>query len=188
VPLIGRDAELGRLRDLAQQAEQGREQIAIVLGEAGIGKTRLLAEITAEVLARKSEVLLGRAFESEQLLAFGPWVAAIRSGRVLEEPGVLDTLAPAWQRELRRLFPETGEQVAGQPGDENYRRLFEAIERLLSVAAQRRPVVLLLEDLHWADEMSLRLLSYFGRRIHAARLLVIASARPGSWPGSSISD
>jgi len=182
--LIGRDAELGRLRDLAQRAEEGRGQIAIVLGEAGIGKTRLLAEIAAEGLARRSEVLLGRAFESEQLLAFGPWVAAIRSSGVLEEPGVLDALAPAWQRELARLFPEAGEP-ADQSGEENYRRLFEAIERLLSTLAQRRPVVLLLEDLHWADEMSLRLLSYLGRRNHAWRLLVVGSARAEELVGAT---
>jgi DNA-binding SARP family transcriptional activator/tetratricopeptide (TPR) repeat protein len=186
IPLIGRDAELGRLRDLAQLAEEGRGQVAIVLGEAGIGKTRLLAEIAGEALARKSEVLLGRAFESEQLLAFGPWVAAIRSGRVLEGPSVLDTLAPVWRRELARLFPEAGEPVAGQPGEENYRRLFEAIERLLSAATQRRPVMLLLEDLHWADEMSLRLLSYLGRRNHAWKLLVIASARTEELVGAAV--
>ncbi|MGH7393713.1 MAG: ATP-binding protein, partial [Candidatus Rokuibacteriota bacterium] len=185
-PLIGRDTELGRLRDLARQAEEGRGRIAIVLGEAGIGKTRLLAEVAAEALERGSDVLLGRAFESEQLLAFGPWVAAVRGSRVLEEPGALDTLAPAWRSELARLFPEVGDPVAaGGAGGENYRRLFEAMEGLLSVLAERRPMVLILEDLHWADEMSLRLLSYLGRRMHAWTLLVVGSAREEELAGAA---
>jgi tetratricopeptide (TPR) repeat protein len=158
----------------------------MVLGEAGIGKTRLLAEVAAEALDRGSEVLLGRAFESEQLLAFGPWVAAIRGCRVLEDPGALDALAPAWQRELARLFPEVGAAGATtDAGEENYRRLFEAIERLLAVLAERRPMLLVLEDLHWADGMSLRFLSYLGRRNQAWKLLVVASAREEELAGAA---
>jgi len=185
-PLIGRDSELERLRDLARQAEGGQGRIVVVLGEAGIGKTRLVAEVAAEALERGSDVLLGRAFESEQLLAFGPWVAAIRSRRVLEEPGALDALAPAWQNQLARLFPEVGDPAAvTEVGSEDYRRLFEAMERLLSTLAERRPMVIILEDLHWADEMSLRLLSYLGRRTHAWKLLVVASAREEELVGAA---
>lgn len=77
----------------------------IVLGEAGIGKTRLLAELAREALGRGIDVLLGRAFESEQLLAFGPWVAAIRDGRVLDETDVLDALAPAWRGAVGLMIP-----------------------------------------------------------------------------------
>jgi DNA-binding SARP family transcriptional activator len=184
--LIGRETELQRLRHLARQAEEGQGRIAIVLGEAGIGKTRLVAEVAGEALGRGRDVLLGRAFESEQLLAFGPWVAAIRSGRVLEEPGALDALAPVWQAELSRLFPEVGDPVAASPpGEENYLRLFEAMERLLSTLAERRPMVIILEDLHWADEMSLRLLSYLGRRTRTWKLLVVASARQEELVGAA---
>src|SRR5262249_6950452 len=74
IPLIGREAELAQLQALARRAAEGTGQIAIVVGEAGIGKTRLLAEVAIEAFERRSAVLLGRAFESEQLLAFGPWV------------------------------------------------------------------------------------------------------------------
>jgi len=185
-PLIGRDVELGQLRDLAVQAEDGRGSVVMVLGEAGIGKTRLLAELAVATLDRGSEVLFGRAFESEQLLAFGPWVAAVRGSHVLARPGVLNALAPAWQNELARLFPEVGDPaVAGEAGGENYRRLFEAIERLLATLAERRPMVLILEDLHWADEMSLRLLSYLGRRNHARQLLMVGSAREEEVAGAA---
>lgn len=177
-PLIGRDTELERLQQVARQAEEGRGRIAIVFGEAGIGKTRLLAEVAADALERGGDVLLGRAFESERLLAFGSWVAAIRGSRVLEEPGVLDAVTPALRSDLARLFPELAEPAAASAeGGENYRRLFEAMGALLSGMSERRPVLLLLEDLHWADEMSVRLLCYLGRRNSTWRLLIIASAR-----------
>src|SRR5262249_20404369 len=86
IPLIGREAELAELQALARRAADGAGQVAIVLGEAGIGKTRLLGEIAIEAFDAGHAVLLGRAFESEQLLAFGPWVSAIRESRVLEDP------------------------------------------------------------------------------------------------------
>ena len=184
-PLIGRDTELERLRALLQRAEEGSGQVAIVLGEAGIGKSRLLTEVASEAFEKGCAVLRGRAFESEQLLAFGPWVAAIRESRVLEEPGVLDALAPIWRAELARLFPEVGEPTARGSGPEDHLRLFEAIERLLATLAGTRPMVLLIEDLHWADEMSLRLLAYVGRRNHDWKLLVIASARQEELVGAA---
>jgi DNA-binding SARP family transcriptional activator len=177
IPLIGRDAELAQLQALARRAADGAGQVAIVLGEAGIGKTRLLGEIAIEAFDAGHAVLLGRAFESEQLLAFGPWVSAIREGRVLEDSATLDALPPILRAELARLFPDIGDPVARGQGGESHLRLFEAIGRLLSILAATWPIVLLLEDLHWADEMSLRLLSYIGRRNHAWRLLVVASAR-----------
>jgi predicted ATPase len=176
--LIGREAELERLRKLARHAEEGAGSVAIILGEAGIGKSRLLSEIASEATERGSSVMFGCAFESEQLLAFGPWAAAVRSSRALEEPGALEALAPAWQRELGRLFPEIGNSVAAiRAGEENHRRLFEALERLFSILAEQRPLILVLEDLHWADDMSLRFLSYLGRRIDRRKVLILASAR-----------
>lgn len=176
--LIGREAELERLRGLARHAEEGAGSVAIILGEAGIGKSRLLSEIASEAAERGSSVMFGCAFESEQLLAFGPWAAAVRSSRALEEPGALEALAPAWQRELGRLFPEIGDSVAViRTGEENHRRLFEALERLFSILAEQRPLILVLEDFHWADDMSLRFLSYLGRRIDRRKVLILASAR-----------
>ena len=177
-PLIGRERELARLRESWRLAQAGRGQVAVVYGEAGIGKTRLLAELATEALESGSHVLLGRAFESEQLLAFGPWVDAIRGSGLLDAPGILDPLAQVWRSELIRLFPELGDAVpAHEPGSEQHLRLFEAMGRLLSVICERRPTLLVLENLHRADEMSVRLLAYVGRRTHAWRLLVVASAR-----------
>ena len=184
-PLIGRDTEFERLRALSRRAGEASGKVAIVLGEAGIGKSRLLAEVATEAFQGGSAVLFGRAFESEQLLAFGPWVSAICESAILEEPGTLDTLTPIWRTELARLFPEVGEPAAGGRRREDHLRLFEAIERLLATVADARPTVLLLEDLHWADEMSLRLLSYIGRRKRPWKLLVVASARQEELAGAA---
>jgi len=184
-PLIGRDAELGRLRELTAQVHGGRGAAVIIRGEAGIGKTRLLAEIAGEALDRDFQILVGRGFESEQLLAFGPWVGAVRGSQVLGQPGVLDALASPWQTELARLFPEIPHAAGPDAGGENYRRLFEAVDRLLATLAARRPVMLILEDLHWADEMSARLLSYVGRRAGGTRLLIIGSAREEELAGAT---
>lgn len=177
-PLIGRASELTRLRNLLRQAEEGQGHVAIVLGEAGIGKTRLLAEMAGLALEADGTVLSGRAFESEQLLAFGPWVAAIRSSGVLDESGLLESLAPAWRTHLARLFPDIGDADApAESGKDEYLRLFEALDRLLAALSERRPILLVLEDFHWADDMSVRLLSYIGRRTSARRILVVVSAR-----------
>jgi DNA-binding SARP family transcriptional activator len=175
-PLIGRGAELSRLREALAEGARGRGQVVLVLGEAGIGKTRLLEELAAEAEARGARVLLGRAYESEQILPFGPWVDAIRTGKVLAETEVLQALGPAWRAELTRLFPE----LAGPglpPGTGDLRRLFEAVAELVSLLAARQPLLLLLEDLHWADEMSLRLLAFLGHRAQAWCAAFVATAR-----------
>jgi hypothetical protein len=80
-PLFGRDVELGRLRDLLEEAVGGRGHVAIVTGEAGVGKTRLLATLAAEAVDRDCRVLIGRGHESEAILPFGPWVDACRTRR-----------------------------------------------------------------------------------------------------------
>ena len=80
----------------------GHGQIAAVLGEAGIGKSRLLADLTAEAERRGGYVLLGRAYESEQILPFGPWVDALRQGAVLMNARSLDGLEGVWLAELAR--------------------------------------------------------------------------------------
>src|SRR5262249_39562333 len=159
-PLIGRDEELARLRALLVDAASGHGRVVALVGEAGVGKTRLAAELTAAVPEVNGRVLIGRGHESEQILPFGPWVDALAAGRELVNGTWLTTLPRALRRELGRLLPELG------PGDDestappDYLKLFEGVEALLGHMADRRPTVLILEDLHWADEMSVRLLAF----------------------------
>ena len=175
-PLIGRDSELATLRNAMTEAEWGHGRVAAVIGEAGVGKTRLLSEVAAEASARGSRVLFGRSYESAQILPFGPWVDAFRAGGLIVDDVVVGGLSSVWRAELTRLFPELGVPELPAPSDD-YLRLFESVASLVAHVASMQPLALMLEDLHWADEMSLRLLSFLGRRVHAWPVLVVVTAR-----------
>ena len=173
--LIGREREVAALHEALDAAWQGRGRLAIVTGEAGIGKTHLVTDLIGEATRRGGAVLLGRAYETEQVLPFGVWVDAIRASSALADPALLAALAPGWRMELARLFPEIA------PADTTFRpdavdamRLFDSLTQLLRQLASR-PLLIVLEDAHWADEMSLRFLAYAGRRLHAPVMLVVTA-------------
>ena len=177
-PLIGREPELPRLRHALGEAWQGRGQIVVILGEAGIGKSRVIEEIAANAFHQGGRVLLGRCYETEQILPFGPWVDAIRTGRVIQDLQESEGLQPVWRAELARLFPALGEpRPPLATAGEDYLRLFEAMAQLVEHLAAHQPLLLILEDLHWADEMSLRLLSFLGRQVRNRPVLVMGTAR-----------
>lgn len=175
-PLIGREPELVRLRQALAHARRGRGQIVAVLGEAGIGKSRLVEEIAVDGIQQGYRVLLGRCYETERILPFGPWVSAIRTGAAIKELEGLDGLPPVWQVELARLFPELGEPRLPLGYEDNL-RLFEAMTRFMEHLASRQPLLVILEDIHWADEMSLRLLGFQARRLSAWSVLLVVTAR-----------
>src|SRR5437867_9022043 len=112
-PLIGREVELARLREALEKASRGDGQVVAITGEAGIGKSSLLMALAAEAEARRVRILLGRSYQTEQVLAFGPWVDALRSGHVVAEVEVFGGLAPLWRAELARLLPQL--HVEGEP-------------------------------------------------------------------------
>ena len=97
-PLVGRDAEVARLHEALAEAWAGHGRIVTVLGEAGIGKSRLLTELAVEAERRGGAVLVGRAYESEQILPFGPWVTALRESGALSQPSSLDGLGKTGDR------------------------------------------------------------------------------------------
>jgi DNA-binding SARP family transcriptional activator len=176
-PLVGRDTEVGRLHEALAEAWAGHGCVVALLGEAGIGKTRLLAELAAEAERRKGSVLLGRAYESERFLPFGPWVGAIRDAGVLTDPRAVDGLSSGSRVELARLFPELAEGSPLAPSPSDPLRLFDALVELLRRLALAQPLAVLLEDGHWADDMTLRFLAFLGRRLHSAPFLVAVSVR-----------
>jgi DNA-binding SARP family transcriptional activator/predicted ATPase len=185
--LVGREAEMARLRESLGDAWAGRGRVVGVIGEAGVGKTRLVAEIAAEAAGRGARVLLGRCYEAEQLLPFASWVDAFRAGHVGGDGQVPRSPGALWRTELARLLPELA--PPGQeppPGPVDYRQLFESVAQLLRLLIRQHPVVLILEDLHWGDEMSLRLLSFVGRRLATWPILVVATAREEEMAGAPI--
>ena len=177
MPIIGRDVELAVLDRALTDPAAGHQPLVMLLGEAGIGKSRVLAEFRARALARGARVLLGRAYESTHIVPFAPWVDALRRGGVIDDPAVRD-LDAVWRQELVRLLPELverGREPAEAPDDAG--RLFEAVAQLLERLALAQPLVILLEDLHWADAMTIRLLASLARRPYRRPLVVVASAR-----------
>lgn len=177
-PLVGRETEIAQLHKALDRAFAGRGQLVALVGEAGIGKSRVAEELIASAAHREARVFLGRAYESDQILPFGPWVDAFRTGRLAQYRDVIEALGPVWRAELSRLLPEVASPGTQPPtGPVDYSRLFESVIRVITKLATRQTLLLVLEDLHWADEMSLRLLAFLGRRVQSERLLVVVTAR-----------
>jgi DNA-binding SARP family transcriptional activator len=174
IPLVGRETELARLRALAREALGGAGRPVLVSGETGIGKSRLVEELVNEHARHDGRVLVGRAYETEQILPLRPWIDALRSGRVLADA----ELGASARRELSRLFPELAEPgVTPEITRESYVRLFEVMDGLIARLAAQHPVLVVLEDLHFADDMSLRFLAFLARRAATRPVLLVGTAR-----------
>ena len=177
-PMIGRAPELASLLLALDEALLGRGRLIAVLGEAGIGKSRLVNQVSVEAMERGALLLVSHAYPTEQALAYGLWIEALRTGGVLDREDVLAHVASVWRGELARLFPELAapdDQRASGP--EDAMRLFDAVGHLLERLANAQPLVLVLEDVHWADEMSVRLTSVLSRRVAALPILIVLTAR-----------
>ena len=184
VPFTGRQEEFGRLVSEYHSCLAGGPRVVTMIGEAGIGKTRLAKEFLGWAGAREADVLEGAASESAGV-PYGPLVEAIRP-RIERERAPEDLLEDAWLSELSRLLPELKERYPDLPsptsGDGGTAKgaLFEAIARTVWVLASRAPVVLFLDDSQWADTTTLEVLDYAVRRWaeQGASILVLVAARP----------
>lgn len=188
-PLIGRDEELADAVGLLDGVRAGRGRVVAILGQAGIGKTRLTQELATRATAAGMRILQGRCFESQQLFPFAPWLEMFRAAGVPEDRALLQELGAPWRAELARLLPElaASQQDAGDKADADVQSrglLFEAIARLVALLAARAPLLLIVEDFHWADEMSLRLLAALGRRMQVLPVMIVVTAREEELPGA----
>jgi DNA-binding CsgD family transcriptional regulator/tetratricopeptide (TPR) repeat protein len=177
--LVGREAELGRLLDLLDVAAANRPVVALVSGDAGVGKTRLITELAAAARERGFEVLSGRCAELADTIPYLPLADALRDSATGMAPGspLFDALAA--RPVLSRLLPDRGEsQPTGNdlPGIAR-QQLFGAVLGLLAELAEVRPVLLVLEDLHWADESSRDLVTFLSRVLHREQLAVVVTYR-----------
>lgn len=178
LPLTGRDDELALLEEAWAEACRGAGQVVLLAGEAGIGKTRLAAEI-ADRAGRTGYVARGAALDLEGAAPFAPWAELIRG--LVETAGIPPESA-SWTADLARLAPGLEARlgpppVAAASPDLERARLFEATAALVGWAAGRRPCLLVLEDVHAADAASLALLGYVGRRAADLALLVLMTRR-----------
>lgn len=176
--LVGRIDELARLRAVVDDAWRGQAAIILVTGEAGIGKSRLVDELAVESLRRGGRLLRGNCYESEQILPFRPWIDAFRDGQVLSTLDIVPDLGPRRLAELGCLFPELGPSRPVVPAtSDSHTRLFDALGEVVRRLAARQPLVVVIEDLHWADEMSLRLLPFIARHVRAHPVLIVGTVR-----------
>ncbi|MFI6868493.1 ATP-binding protein [Nocardia sp. NPDC050406] len=173
---VGRGAELSGLLDAQRDAVV---HTVLVSGEAGIGKSRLLAEFTGRLPAT-TVVLLGRCPEfGNDGVPFAPFIAIMRG--LLRRLGArrLAELLPA-RPVLARWLPELADGSDSETGEFDRLRLFGEILTLLESSTAAQPVVLILEDLHWADDSSRELLAFLAANLVAHEVLLVATYRPGA--------
>ena len=176
-PLIGRGRELATLRAALEGVAATGGRVIAVTGDAGVGKSRLVAELAAEVGRSGARVVVGRAYESGRVIPLGLWADALRRAGIAADADVLSALAPACRRQIARLVPELGDAESRSPdGEHDSLALFEGVAALIFALAPAR-LLLVLEDLHWADDMSLRLLSFVARRVGPRPILLVLTVR-----------
>jgi DNA-binding CsgD family transcriptional regulator/tetratricopeptide (TPR) repeat protein len=182
LPFVGRGGELARLRALMPLAEGEGRRVALLAGEPGSGKSRLVREFAASAAGDGALVLYGAA-DAVVRMAYGPFVAALdRLTRVVEEEELRAALGHGGG-ELTRLLPDLTARFADLPApleadaDTERLRLHTAVADLLTGASRARPLLLVLEDVHWADAPTLLLLRHLSQSAGDARLLLLATFR-----------
>jgi DNA-binding SARP family transcriptional activator/tetratricopeptide (TPR) repeat protein len=181
--LVGREREVDELIAGLEDSFAGRGRMFLLGGEPGIGKSRLADELAGRARARGATVLIGRCWEAGGAPAYWPWVESLRAYVRETEPEVLQAQLGAGAAELAQLLPELRELLPDLPDavsveSEGARfRLFEAAAAFLINASHTRPLVLVLDDLHAADEPSLLLLQFLARQLRESRLLVVGAYR-----------
>lgn len=180
--LVGRDAELEQLLALWSRAASGEGATALVLGEAGIGKSSLAAALTARVRQTGGLVLTTGCFEAERSLYLQPLVAAVRAVVALHRPTVLRELAGDWLGTLLELVPEMAQSTGGvhyehaAPELEHLRSL-EALAAFLDRLAERQPLLLVIEDGQHAGQSTAEALHVLAARLATSRVLVLVLTR-----------
>jgi DNA-binding SARP family transcriptional activator len=186
--LVGRAAELQRALQVfrplttAQPAAQGT--LIALVGEAGIGKTRLAEELQEHAREQGMRIALARCYPGESSLAYAPLIHAL--GLLLDQPdaaGRIRHLAPATLAEAARLFPQIHSLYPGLPaataaGESVQSQFFEAVRQvLLALLSGASPGMLFLDDLHWVDSASLRLITFLTHRLRETPLILLATWR-----------
>ncbi len=180
---VGREGAMRRLHRALDEALRSRGSLLLLVGEPGIGKTRTAEQLAAAARERAARVLVGRCYEGEGAPAYWPWVQLLRSCLAAgDEASLAADLGPG-VADLAQLVPElragSEASAAAEPieGEQARFRLFDSVTRFLERRAARQPLVLVLDDLHWADADSLLLLQFLASALRAAPILVVGTYR-----------
>ncbi|MEA2655324.1 MAG: hypothetical protein QOI23_689, partial [Chloroflexota bacterium] len=176
--LVGRDAEMSLLEDAMLATLRGDGGVVIVGGEAGMGKTRLVTDLVTRARRRGCVVVSGVCSEAELSLPYLPFLEAIGNYLAREDLQALRERLGAACDDLAQLFPQMGRpQPPGGDAQQAKLRLFESILMLLRDAARSSALLVVLEDLHWADPATRELLDYATRRLRSTNVLILATYR-----------
>ena len=181
-PLVGRGTESAVLRSLLDDAERGHGRTIFLTGEPGIGKTRLSEELASEATRRGWAIALGRAYAVESGVPYAPFADALVPILRSLSPATLATLSRGGAAELALLFPTLPiEATVGRPsvviGDaaELKTRLYWTFLQFLIRFAEKRPLLIVLENLHWTDPSSLELLHFTARQLTGTRIAILCT-------------
>jgi DNA-binding CsgD family transcriptional regulator/tetratricopeptide (TPR) repeat protein len=176
--LVGREAELQALVEIVDRAVAGRGETVFLGGDAGIGKSRLCREFKHHAAARQARVVEGRCSSVESAVPYGPFMDALRFRLARGEGRVAAHVLGPIVSHLAPLLPELAAEAdpagdAHGSGERPFAAIFEVVERLTELG----PLLLVLEDIHWADPTSRELLQYLSRRIRTLPVLIVATYR-----------
>jgi DNA-binding CsgD family transcriptional regulator/tetratricopeptide (TPR) repeat protein len=184
--LIGRSAELTALQDCLEAAARGQGGVVLLSGEAGIGKSRLVAELRRSAETFDFQLLGGQCFPTDRACPYAPLFDLLGAFLAPLSPSQITTALGA---SARALFPLLPEQVQHLPElaslspvspidpELEKRRLFTQLSEVFLRATTKRPLLLMIEDLHWSDESTLEFLLFFARKAAAQRLLMVLTYR-----------
>src|SRR5690348_8741228 len=177
---VGRREEVASLTALLERAADGEPGFAIVAGEAGVGKTRLVTELAGQAADSGFTVLAGHCVElGAEGLPVAPLIDALRTlARTTARTELADVLGPA-RRGLGRLLPELDPGGAAEPAADGVQvsQLLELVLGLLARLSARRPLLLVLEDLHWSDQSTRELVAFLIRSLRGVRVVLLATYR-----------
>jgi class 3 adenylate cyclase len=180
---VGREREVDRLRTALEETFDGRGRLMMLVGEPGIGKTRTAQELGTYARMRGARVLVGRSYEGEGAPAYWPWLQMARAYIQEADPETVVTDMGAGAVDIAQVIAEVQEMIPAatwprtlEPEQARF-RFFDSITTFLRNAGRREPLVLVLDDLHWADAPTLRLLQFLARELADSRLLVIGTYR-----------
>lgn len=177
--LVGRLDELSQLEDALLAANRGDGRLVLLAGEAGIGKTRLAHELERRARKLGGDVLWGSCSEAELPLPFLPFVEAIGNRLGEQEVATVRAELGPMAAELGQVFPQLGDgplPALGDPAQAKL-RLFESVVALLELWARSQTLLLVVDDLHWADGSTRELLEYAARRLSSSRVMLLGTYR-----------
>ncbi len=179
---IGREQELVALESLLAGVAASEGAFALVSGESGVGKSRLVAELSAQAHSRAMTVLIGECLElAEGELPYAPLIGALRTLLRERSSEEVDALVGSPHGELRRLLPELASKDSGQEhpstGEGAQARLFEQLLSVISAAARQAPLLLVIEDLHWADRSTRDFIAFLLRNARQEALVLVLTYR-----------